>query len=112
MNFAHKDDNYNPKQLFICSDWEPSPANILIEFQACVSHFLKHLLDLAMANAGVVVVDRCLAPPAVTWISGLPPFGGGIPGVPSTTIYNTPDTSDKLDWLYWRNLTTTTINQQ
>jgi hypothetical protein len=32
-----------------------------------------------MANAGVVVVDRCLAiapsPPAVTWISGLPPSG-------------------------------------
>jgi hypothetical protein len=35
----------DPKQLFIHSDWEPSPANILIKFQACVSHFLKHLRD-------------------------------------------------------------------
>jgi hypothetical protein len=30
---------------FFQSDWEPSPANVLIEFRACVSHFLKHLGD-------------------------------------------------------------------
>jgi hypothetical protein len=43
MIFAHKDDDYDPKQLFIPSDWEPSPANIPIEFQTFVSHFLKLL---------------------------------------------------------------------
>jgi hypothetical protein len=43
MTFGHKDDDYDAKQLFIRSDWEPSPANVPIEFQARVSHFLKHL---------------------------------------------------------------------
>jgi hypothetical protein len=45
MTFAHKDDDYDPKQLFIRSDWEPSPANIPIEFRARVSHFLKRLRE-------------------------------------------------------------------
>ncbi len=43
MTFAHKDDDYDPNQLFIRSDWEPSPANVPIEFRARVSHFLKLL---------------------------------------------------------------------
>jgi hypothetical protein len=43
MTFAHKDDDFDPKQLFVRSDWEPSPTNIPIEFRARVSHFLKLL---------------------------------------------------------------------
>jgi hypothetical protein len=43
MTFAHKEDNYDPKELWIQSNWEPSPANVLIEFRARVSHFLKRL---------------------------------------------------------------------
>ena len=38
-------DNYNPNQLFIRSDWQPSPANIPIEFRSRVSHFLKLLSE-------------------------------------------------------------------
>jgi hypothetical protein len=44
MFFAHMDDEpWDPKQLFIRSDWEPDPAEIPREFQARVSHFLREL---------------------------------------------------------------------
>jgi hypothetical protein len=32
MTFTHKDNDYDLKQLFLQSDWEPNPANISIEF--------------------------------------------------------------------------------
>jgi hypothetical protein len=42
MFFAHADDDdYDPKQLFLRSDWEPPPDIIPAEFRARVSHFLR-----------------------------------------------------------------------
>lgn len=43
MCFADKDDDWDPNQLFIRSDWEPNPDDIPIEFRARVSHFLRTL---------------------------------------------------------------------
>jgi hypothetical protein len=40
MLFAGGPDEYNPNQLFICTDWEPNPESIPIELCAQVSHFL------------------------------------------------------------------------
>jgi hypothetical protein len=41
MMFAGAPDIYDPKQLFIRSDWEPDSASVPIEFRARVSYFLK-----------------------------------------------------------------------
>jgi hypothetical protein len=42
MFFAHADDeDYDPTQLFLRSDWEPPPDQIPAEFRARVSHFLR-----------------------------------------------------------------------
>jgi hypothetical protein len=43
MVFAHKNNDYNPNQLFIRSDWEPDKVNVPIELRALVSYFLKCL---------------------------------------------------------------------
>ena len=43
MFFAHSDEEWDPKQLFIRSDWEPEADNIPIEFRTRVSYFLKTL---------------------------------------------------------------------
>jgi hypothetical protein len=43
MMFAGAPDVYNPKQLFIRSDWEPDSASVPIEFRARVSCFLKQI---------------------------------------------------------------------
>jgi hypothetical protein len=43
MFFAHSDEEWDPSQLFIRSDWEPDSDNIPIEFRARLSHFLSTL---------------------------------------------------------------------
>ena len=43
MFFAHCEDEYDPKQLFLRSDWEPPTDQIPPEFRAHVSHFLNTL---------------------------------------------------------------------
>jgi hypothetical protein len=43
MFFAHSDEEWDPSQLFIRSDWEPDNQNIPVEFRARVSHFLNTL---------------------------------------------------------------------
>jgi hypothetical protein len=43
MVFAHLNEDYNPKQLFLRSDWEPDPNTVPIEFRARISYFLKCL---------------------------------------------------------------------
>jgi hypothetical protein len=57
MFFAHADDeDYDPKQLFIRSDWEPPADLIPAEFRARVSHFLrtvKHQFQKRRATSNV-----------------------------------------------------------
>jgi hypothetical protein len=43
MFLAHLDNEWNPKQLFIRSDWEPETATIPAKFRARLSFFLKTL---------------------------------------------------------------------
>jgi hypothetical protein len=43
MFFAHMDEPWDPKQLFIRSKWKPDPALIPPEFKARVSQFLREL---------------------------------------------------------------------
>jgi hypothetical protein len=43
MVFAHLNKDYNPKQLFLRSDWEPDPNTVPIEFRAHILYFLKCL---------------------------------------------------------------------
>lgn len=43
MVFTHMNEDYNLSQLFLHSDWEPDPGTVPIEFQACISYFLKCL---------------------------------------------------------------------
>lgn len=44
MFFADSPNNdYDPKQLFVRSDWKPNPSDIPLEFRARVSHFLRNL---------------------------------------------------------------------
>jgi hypothetical protein len=41
--FSGSDKSWDPKQLFIRSDWEPDSDDLPIEFRARVSHFLRRL---------------------------------------------------------------------
>ena len=43
MVFAGSPDDYNPKQLFIRTDWEPDRNTVPVEFRARVAYFLKQL---------------------------------------------------------------------